>query len=234
MNSLTDVLKNLREKISELRQQGKSLQKDATRTELIEPLLTALGWNIDHPREVKRGWSIHRVHVPIDYAILVKNRIPRLLIEVKAPPDSLDDPEWINRSVLYANKACASWCILTNGDDYHIYLLDSLSAAPGKPYRTVRITGKENLQEIAKVLSLFSKDGLTRRTVTPRIEIKPGYADFKAALLEIIKDPPPSLVKAIRWKTNMESWEIRDFLTRVKIDVKLTGSRKPESSPDSK
>ncbi len=90
-----------------------------TRHHLIEPLLGALGWNLNDFNEVDRELKVYD-GTYLDYALRVDGK-PKLFIEAKALGKSLADKQFIAQTVNYANNEGVVWCVLTNGITYHIY-----------------------------------------------------------------------------------------------------------------
>jgi len=90
-----------------------------TKHHLIEPLLVALGWNLDDFDEVDREFRVFD-GTYLDYALRVDGK-PKLFVEAKALGKSLSDKQFIAQTVNYANNEGVIWCVLTNGLAYHIY-----------------------------------------------------------------------------------------------------------------
>jgi predicted transport protein len=90
-----------------------------TKHHLIEPLLVALGWNLEDFDEVDREFRVFD-GTYLDYALRVDGK-PKLFVEAKALGKSLSDKQFIAQTVNYANNEGVVWCVLTNGLAYHIY-----------------------------------------------------------------------------------------------------------------
>ena len=88
MYSSSELLTRIRERIGRLRSSG--LDEQNTKAALIEPVLRALGWDIEDVDEVRREYRRKGADNPVDYALLIL-RAPRLFIEAKAVGQNLDD-----------------------------------------------------------------------------------------------------------------------------------------------
>lgn len=90
-----------------------------TKALLIEPVVSALGWNLFDIGEVDREFRVYDGTF-LDYALRVDGN-PRLFLEAKALSKSLNDKPFIAQTVNYANNEGVLWCVLTNGLDYRVY-----------------------------------------------------------------------------------------------------------------
>lgn len=99
---------------------GEDLNEANTKGKLIEPVLSALGWDLIG-EDVEREWEVDigsgKAHA--DYALNVE-RQPLVLIEAKSLLTELDEKQ--ARQVLsYAAVEKVRWCALTNGRQYQIF-----------------------------------------------------------------------------------------------------------------
>jgi len=86
---------------------------------LIEPVLSALGWDLFSPASVDRQYRVFDGTF-LDYALKIEDR-PHLFVEAKRLGSSLDDPKFIAQTVNYANNEGVKYCVLTDGLVYRIY-----------------------------------------------------------------------------------------------------------------
>ena len=86
---------------------------------MIEPVLAALGWNLNDFGEVDRE---HKVFdgTFLDYALKIDGT-SKLFVEAKGIGKSLADKQFIAQTVNYANNEGVVWCVLTNGLVYRVY-----------------------------------------------------------------------------------------------------------------
>ncbi len=95
MNDLRETLEQIRRKIGRY---GKSaINEQNTKSTLIQPLLRALGWDVEDCDEVHLEYKQKGKDKPVDYAMMLL-RSPCLFFEAKALGQSLDDREWANKS----------------------------------------------------------------------------------------------------------------------------------------
>jgi predicted transport protein len=90
-----------------------------TKHHIIEPLLGALGWNLNDFTEVDREFKVFDGTF-LDYALRIDGK-PKLFIEAKALGKKLSDKQFIAQIVNYANNEGVVWCVLTNGLAYQVY-----------------------------------------------------------------------------------------------------------------
>src|SRR5574341_1461149 len=96
---LARTLGDLRGRVARVGRQR--LNEENTKATLVEPLLRALGWDVEDIDEVQREYRHNKRDKPVDYALL-DVRTPRLFVEAKALGENLDDRRWANQIMGYA------------------------------------------------------------------------------------------------------------------------------------
>ncbi len=95
-----------------------------TKALLIEPLLSALGWDTTNLDHVLRDWPVHN-NSSIDYALRIGDENV-MFVEVRGVNDNLDDESFTTRAVERVNDEGVLWCVTTNGLIYRVYRSDEL------------------------------------------------------------------------------------------------------------
>ena len=116
---VADALVRLRNRIKQIRTRKERIGEQDTKATLIDPLLSALEWNLEELDEVRREYKSKPQDNPVDYALFIL-RSPRLFVEAKDLNKDLNDRKWISQSLGYATVVGVEWCVLTNGDEYRI------------------------------------------------------------------------------------------------------------------
>lgn len=116
LDELNDLVVELSTKIDQHRE---ILQKSesATRYCLIDPLLTALGWDLSDPAQVLTEYNSGNGRA--DYAMVPASGPPSLVVEAK----SLFTPtaHGIAQSINYCLQDGIKYFVVTNGDDWEVY-----------------------------------------------------------------------------------------------------------------
>ena len=116
LDELNDLVVELNSKIEQHRE---VLQKSesATRYCLIDPLLTALGWDLSDPANVLTEYNSGNGRA--DYAMVPASGPPSLVVEAK----SLNTPteRGIGQSINYCLQDGIKYFVVTNGDDWEVY-----------------------------------------------------------------------------------------------------------------
>jgi hypothetical protein len=137
VDDLAETLDLLRERIARLRESG-SVNEQNTKATLIEPLLRALGWDVEDIDVVQREFRPRSRDRPVDYALLVR-RMPRLFVEAKPLGADLNDRRWASQIMGYATVAGVEWVVLTDGCEYRIYNAHAAVPMDEKLFRTVDV-----------------------------------------------------------------------------------------------
>ena len=115
LDDLVSVIDTLKER---MRAHGPTLRANETRTRmaLIDPLLTALGWDVSDPALVTPEYDVSGKRA--DYALLGRDG-PTVFLEAK----KLDEPLSNHRSqiVAYASELGIKFPALTNGNEWEVY-----------------------------------------------------------------------------------------------------------------
>ena len=138
-----------------------------TRVSLIDPMLRALGWDVDDPDLVQvepktdNGWA--------DYALLGVSHRPVAFVEAKKLSANIADHTQqtvgyaISENMNGSNRV--SYCACTNGDDWKVF--DLFTQAP---VMDVSITGNDSAKAAMKFLGLWRRsfsDGSFDRAIEP-------------------------------------------------------------------
>jgi hypothetical protein len=217
MSTLEQTLDDVRQRMA--RHQGSvSINEQNTKATLIEPVLRALGWDLEDLEEVQREYKRKRQDKPVDYALLVL-RTPKLFIEAKALGSNLDERKWAAQIMSYATVAGVTWVVLTDGNEYRLYNAHAPVAVERKLFRTVRVADPES--PVEETLQLLSR----REMEENRIETmwKAHFVDRQVhgELLKIFgADPDGSMVRLLRKRIGgLSPGEIRASLQRAQIQL---------------
>ncbi len=184
MSDLDEILVQVRQRIDRYR--GQTLGEQNTKSILIDPLLRALGWDVEDFEEVHREYKPKPTDNPVDYALFIL-RTPRLFVEAKALGGNLNDRKWANQIMGYAAVTGVEWVVLTNGDEYRIYNAHAPVPIEEKLFRSVKVSD-DGLQA-ADTLALLSKAGCgitsLRRSGSPRLSITRSRGHFKLSLAPV-------------------------------------------------
>ncbi len=157
MTELLDAIKQCEQRLQQYRRLGKRIGEQNTKAGLIEPVISALGWDVLDPDEVHREYKRRPADNPVDYALLLM-RTPRLFIEAKGLGENLDDPKWANQTISYAAVAGVEWVALTDGAEWRVYNAHAPVPVEQKLFRAVGIA--DDVQAAAELLSLLSRDNM--------------------------------------------------------------------------
>jgi predicted type IV restriction endonuclease len=219
MSGLRETLAEVRRRIERYRG-ARKLNEENTKATLVEPVLRALGWNVEDLEEVQREYKTKRRDRPVDYALLLL-RTPRLFIEAKALGEDLSDRRWVNQIMGYAAVAGVEWIALTDGDEYRLYNAHAAVNVDEKLFRTFRIS--ENSPVVEETLQLIARE----RMEDNQLEVlwKAHFVDrqVRKAIDEMFESKADeSLVRLLRRRIgSLSPAEIRASLGRAQVRVEF-------------
>lgn len=223
-SGLQDVLSEIRARVGRYRHL--SMNEQNTKATLIDPVLRALGWDLEDLDEVQREFKPKSADNPVDYALLILDR-PRLFIEAKSLGGDLADRRWANQIMGYAAVAGVDWVVLTNGDEYRIYNAHTAVPVEEKMFRVVRVTEPET--SVEETLNLLSKGQLQRKQIEALWSAH--FVDRQIRpIVEGLFSPAPdaSLINLMRRRLpGLSPNEIRQGLGRLRIRLDTLSEPSP-------
>ena len=233
-NPLAHTVATLRSRIKTLRNRNENIGEQNTKAILIEPMLSALGWDLQELAEVRREYRQNRQDGPVDYALFIL-RSPRLFVEAKDLGADLADRKWISQVLGYATVTGVEWCALTNGDEYRLYNAHAAVDVEHKLFRTVRLSDASQEGYILDTLDLLSKSKLGENLID--VLWKAHFVDrnVKIAMPAILTGEDKSLIRWIRKRMpELLPSEIRDSLRRADIHIEFPVVTTPPEPPPPK
>lgn len=217
--SLVETITLIKKRIKAV--SDKQISEEDTKFKLINPVLEALGWDLQDYDEVVTEYRSESHHNPVDYAFFLQEN-PVLFLEAKALSRDLDDAKWIGQTLKYAFEADVDWCVLGNGREYKIYRTHAKGKLREKLFKTINLTEAENLGDIEYFLGLISKASLASDRLSA--QWKTSFVDqrVKAALESMVSTPDEALVRLLVKRTDsLSTAEIRQSLGRAKHRVEF-------------
>jgi hypothetical protein len=160
MTDLAATLASVRDRI--VRYRGQGIGEENTKTVLIEPVLRALGWDVEDLDEVRKEFRYKSGDNPVDYALFLL-RTARLYVEAKALGENLEDRRWASQIMGYASVAGVEWVVLTDGNEYRIYNSHATVPVEEKLFRRVVIAADD--PGTLDTLGLLSKGQLEEQKI---------------------------------------------------------------------
>ncbi|MFO1077113.1 MAG: type I restriction enzyme HsdR N-terminal domain-containing protein [Planctomycetota bacterium] len=198
------------------------MNEENTKASRIDPLLRALGWNVEDADEVQREFKHKPRDKPVDYALV--DRGVRLFVEAKALGMNLDDHRWTRQIIGYASVAGVRWIVLTDGNEYHIYNASAEVVVEKKLFRKVKIT-EDNA---AETLLLLAKDALKGTAIDDLWRAEFIDSQVKDAIEGLFAGDAKVLATYVAKATkNLTAAEIRSSIGRCRVQIDFPGVGAP-------
>jgi hypothetical protein len=218
----TRVIRGAREKRSPLGEQN-------TKSALIEPVLEALGWDVRDPEEVFREYSQPPASGRVDYALLVDGE-PSLFVEAKDLNTDLADRKWLDQFLRYAWMTRVAFCLLTNGDDYHLYAVRESPSQDDEVVATARVSDTANLSATVAMLQFVSKDSVRAGNLRQCLRSWRVDRRVESELLKLLEPGNSALPNLIRRQMrDLSLADVRGALGRARLRVEFPAG--PVSPP---
>jgi len=216
---LREILSKLRKKIAYYRKSDMNLGEQNTKASLIDPLLAGLGWDIEDPEEVSREYRKQPTDSPVDYGLCVA-RTPRLFVEAKSLGKNIADRKWASQVLNYANVVGVEWCVLTNGDDYHLYNVHAPVDIEEKLFRAIKLSDVASEFATEDTLELLSKDMLKEKRLALLWDAYHVDRQVRNGIETLWTEHDASLVRLIRKQAKgLTPRQVKASLERGRIQV---------------
>ncbi len=225
---LRATVAQVREQIGKMAERGAKIGEQNTKAVLIEPVIEALGWDLRDLEQVVREYRSNSQDNPVDYALLLR-RSPLLFIEAKDLGSDLADRKWLSQIMGYATVVGVEWCLLTDGDNYHIYNAHAPVDVAEKLFRAVSVSDVENEEALIGTLLLLSKEKLAADELNELWEAYFVDCQVQRALEDLLTSDNAGIARLIRREVpELKPAQIRQSLARADIRIEFpTASETP-------
>lgn len=175
LDDLVNVIETLQQRI---RDHGATLRENETRTRmaLIDPLLTALGWDVSDPALVTPEYNVSGRWA--DYALLFPDGEPVATVEAKKLGESLASHRM--QMLNYSNASGVEYAGLTDGDHWELYEVFQRGQLEDRRILDVSISGMLAHELALKMLLLWrpnlasGQPVVASEPILPVPEVAPG------------------------------------------------------------
>jgi hypothetical protein len=203
-----------------------------TKALLVEPTLSALGWDTTNLEHTVRDWPVDK-DASIDYALRIDDANV-LLIETRGASESLDDEQFTARTLEYVSTEGVAWCVLTNGLIYRIYKTDEPVAIDRRPLIEVDLGDVGASAGATEDLSLLTRESLIDGSLQRRgdeVYIDPRV---QRALTQLVANPPAGFLDAVALELGapeVAAGRLKESLARLSIVRSGAPPATPEAAP---
>ena len=216
---LANAVDVVRKRIQQIRDRKEIIGEQNTKAALIDPILIALGWDLQEIDEVRREYRRKPQDNPVDYALFL-NRTECLFIEAKSLEKDLNDRKWISQNLSYATVVGVRWCALTNGDEYRIYNSHAAVDVEQKLFRSVRASDTANANYVADTLYLLSKEQMQGRLLDELWKVHFIDGNVSRSIEALLANEDSGLIRLVCKKAKgVTPSEVRASLKRAKIRI---------------
>lgn len=230
MNDMDELSECIKELQNRFEKYSKSSLKEAhTRRIFIDPMLKALGWDVENPDQVDEEHTTVDGKA-VDYALRVNGKVV-LLAEAKSLGDPLTDVKAITQVVGYASNEGVDWCVLTNGITYRVYRSTEKASAPDKLLFEVSIdptdTEHTPVDQIAEELRRISRKAMESDVLNQFADQVFSRTKVLKALEKLFSDPPAKLIGMVRVAAeddSIKSGQVAEAIRGLRAEWQETGN----------
>ena len=225
LDDLKETIETLRERIQEHRAY---LEGNETRTRqaLIDPMLRALGWDVEDPNSVELEYGIKRKWA--DYALMESGQ-PIAVIEAKALGRALKDDEKM-QALNYANMDGIDYMAITNGDHWQMFDVFKRGQLDNRILMEFQLTQDEPYACALQALGLWRPNlasGEPQEAAASVVIEKPAHTESTPTISE------PSSENEVADPSNNGDWVPLTSLKKEKDQKPPAFIKFPDSNPKS-
>ena len=218
-SALSNAIEVVRKRIQQNRDRKEILGEQNTKAALIDPILIALGWDLQEIDEVRREFRRKGTDNPVDYALFL-NRTECLFIEAKSLEKDLNDRKWISQNLSYATVVGVRWCVLTNGNEFRIYNSHAPVDVEQKLFRRVCISDAANADSVVDTLQLLAKEQMQGLLLDELWKLHFIDSNVGRGLESLLANEDSRLIRLLCDKAKgVRPAEVRASLKRAKIRI---------------
>lgn len=212
---MKDFFENYRKKIIELK--NSNVSEAVTKSNLIEPLLKFLGWDIHNFKEVQHERRVISGNF-VDYALKIDEK-PKLYLEAKKINDDLNNYKIVSQAVGYANDDGVEWCLITNGDKLKLYKTRGSGNLREKLALEIRISNHYHLE----FLEYFKKENIEKDVLETELNQILLTNKVIKVLEDISNKLPDDFIKYIKSTTRgLNESQIKEALKNIDMQFENT------------
>ena len=204
LDDLVSVIETIKQRI---REHGDTLRQNETRTRmaLIDPLLTALGWDVADPGLVTPEYDVSGRRA--DYALRSGGNIPAATVEAKKLGEPLES--YRMQMLNYSNAAGIRYAGLTDGSVWELYEIFKQGTLEERRLLDVAIAAEPAYQAALKFLLLWRPNLASGRPVEAEEPIWNEQTGKQETVEEVIKPINVPLIDA-GWQSLASIQHYRD------------------------
>ncbi len=230
-DGLDRAVRKARKRIEDLRARNQRIGEQDTKAALIDPILSALGWDVHDLNEVRREYRRKTRDNPVDYAFFLDEK-PLLFLEAKALRKDVSDRKWISQTLAYATVVGVRWCVLSNGEEYRLYNTHAPVDVEEKLLWQVSITDQAGERQVTQALSLLARERIQGDVLAGLWRTHFVDRRVKHVLAELVESADTSLARLINKRSSDLTFGlVKDSLKRASISIEIEESTSTDVLP---
>ncbi len=187
---------------------------DCVRSQLVLPMLEALGWNSADADEVRLDFRLDEQNGTSDLIALFLSGIPSFLVELRGLGDEFLPDTVLNRLLPRAGDAGFEWLLLTDGDSYDVYNAHSGLPTEQRAFDSVRLS-VDSPEDALELFGLLSKQRLKENRIESQWRCRIVDRQVEESLVGLLTPESPLVQLLLRATHNLSATDVRCSLSRA-------------------
>lgn len=200
------------------------------RSQLVDPILAALGWRLDNPEEVREDFRFEG-HDVVPSLALFESGNPCFLVEIRGLGREYERERVVDGLLPLLGDFGFEWLLMTDGDDYAVFNARGGVPVEHRAFDAVRLSVDSPARAL-EFFNLLARQRLSENRIESLRKCSVIDQQVRESLAELFA-PDSELVQLLLKKTrNLSAREIRSSLSRTTVDVQYDYHDMPEAATE--
>lgn len=221
IGDLVREIETIQDRVRQLVHDDSQISEQDTKLAIINPILSALGWDLSDLTQVRSEYRYRSSDDPVDYAMF-RGGVPVMFVEAKRLGANLANRRFVTQVVSYAATVGVNTCVLTDGDEYRFYHAHAQVDAEEKLFMIIRL-GKDSPAMLEEKLALISPEGVLKNNVADIWQRQYVDKHVRSALEQMVETQDRGLVRLLRKHAeDLSANDISKSLGRLRLSFEFT------------
>lgn len=195
---------------------------DCVCTQLVSPVLNALGWSVHDEEEVQLGFQFNGLDQGFGLGLFLSGA-PCLLADLRGMGQAFNQTRVRRELLPRASDAGFEWMLLTDGDEYEVFNAHPDRRIDHRPFGAIRLSD-DSMVEALEFFDLFARARMEENRLEAVWSRRQADRQVKQSFEELIVSDD-TLVQLLLSKTkDLSANDIRSSLARATIVLEFESS----------
>lgn len=199
---------------------------DCVSSQLVTPVLTALGWSVESAQEVGLDFRLEELAEGAGIALFL-SRAPCVLIELRSMGLEFNQARVLGELIPGASKAGFEWVLLTDGDEYDVFNAHAGLPIEHRPFDALRLSD-DSMADALEFFDLFARTRMKENRLESTWHSRLIDRRVQQSFEELVASDDAFLQLLLKKTKNLSEADVRSSLARAKLALQFESFGRPE------